>query len=182
MQSHIGQGVLDGVRVLEVGGEIGAWCGKLLGDVGADVIKVEPPTGDPTRSYEPFYENEPGPNRSLFFWHYNTSKRSVTLDLEHDRGREVFKRLVARADVVVDSNPAGHLGAMGHRLSESICSRSLRRVVMVSITPFGQSGPYSDYQSTDLDCAGVRRSCVELRIRRPPRSLRSGEGAIRRTT
>ena len=88
MQDDIGQGVLDGVRVLEVGGEIGAWCGKLMGDVGADVIKVEPPTGDPTRSFEPFYENEQGPDRSLFFWHYNTSKRSVTLDLEHDRGRE----------------------------------------------------------------------------------------------
>ena len=93
MQSHIGQGILDGVRVLEVGGEIGAWCGKLMGDVGADVVKVEPPTGDPTRAYEPFYENEPGPDRSLFFWHYNTSKRSVTLDLEQDSGRDVFKRL-----------------------------------------------------------------------------------------
>ena len=148
MQSHIGQGVLDGVRVLEVGGEIGAWCGKLMGDVGADVIKVEPPTGDPTRSYEPFYENEPGLNRSLFFWHYNTSKRSVTLDLEHDRGREVFKRLVAQADVVVDSNPAGYLDSVG--LGNQDIAAESPTVVMVSITPFGQSGPYSDYESTDL--------------------------------
>ena len=148
MQSNIGQGVLDGVRVLEVGGEIGAWCGKLLGDVGADVIKVEPPTGDPTRSFEPFYENEQGPDRSLFFWHYNTSKRSVTLDLEHDRGREIFKRLVAQADVVVESYPAGYLDSIG--IGYEDIAKESSGLVMVSITPFGQSGPYSDYQSTDL--------------------------------
>ena len=143
-----GPGVLDGVRVLEVGGEIGAWCGKLLGDVGADVVKVEPPTGDPTRSYEPFYENEPGPDRSLFFWHYNTSKRSVTLDLERDTGREVFRRLAARADVVVDSYPAGYLDTAG--IGYEVIAKESPSLVMASITPFGQSGPYSDYQSTDL--------------------------------
>ena len=62
-------GVLENIRVLEIGGEIGAWCGKLLADMGADVIKVEPTSGDPTRAYEPFYKSEPGPDRSLFFWH-----------------------------------------------------------------------------------------------------------------
>ena len=82
----MGNSVLEDVRVLEVGGEIGAWCGKLLADMGAEVIKVEPPRGDPTRAYEPFYENEPGPDRSLFFWHYNTSKRGITLDLEREKG------------------------------------------------------------------------------------------------
>ena len=96
MQADSGSSVLEGVRVLEVGGEIGAWCGKMLGDMGADVIKVEPPTGDPTRGYEPFYQNEPGPDRSLFFWHYNTSKRGITLDLTKDRGREVFNSLSPR--------------------------------------------------------------------------------------
>ena len=148
MESHIGQGILDGVRVLEVGGEIGAWCGKLMGDVGADVIKVEPPTGDPTRGYEPFYGDEPGPDRSLFFWHYNTSKRSVTLDLEQDGGREVFERLAAQADVVVDSYPPGYLDSIG--LGYEAIAKESPSLVMVSITPFGQSGPYSDYQSTDL--------------------------------
>ena len=143
-----GASVLGGVQVLEVGGEIGAWCGKLLGDVGADVIKVEPPTGDPTRGYEPFYENEPGPDRSLFFWHYNTSKRSVTLDLERDMGREVFRRLAARADVVVDSYSPGYLDSLG--IGYETIAKESPGVVMASVTPFGQSGPYSDYQSTDL--------------------------------
>ena len=102
-------GVLEGVHVLELGGEFGAWCGKLLGDMGADVVKIEPPSGDPTRAYEPFYQNRPDPNGSLFFWHYNTSKRGVTLDIESDGGRDLFRRLAARADVIVESHPPGYL-------------------------------------------------------------------------
>ena len=68
--------VLDGVRVLELGGEFGAWCGKLLADMGASVIKVEPPTGDQTRGYPPYWRDEPDKNRSLYFWHYNTNKKA----------------------------------------------------------------------------------------------------------
>ena len=148
MQSDLGASVLGGVRVLEVCGEIGAWCGKMLGDMGADVIKVESPMGNPTRRYEPFYQNEPGPNRSLFFWHYNTSKRGITLDLTQDRGREVFERLIARADVLVDGAPAGHLESLG--LGYSDVRRVSPSIVMASITPFGQDGPYSGYAATDL--------------------------------
>ena len=148
MQSDLGASVLGGVRVLEVCGEIGAWCGKMLGDMGADVIKVESPMGNPTRRYEPFYQNEPGPNRSLFFWHYNTSKRGITLDLTQDRGREVFERLIATADVLVDGAPAGHLESLG--LGYSDLRQTSQSIVMASITPFGQDGPYSDYAATDL--------------------------------
>ena len=148
MPSDLGASVLGGVRVLEVCGEIGAWCGKMLGDMGADVIKVESPMGNPTRRYEPFYQNEPGPNRSLFFWHYNTSKRGITLDLTQDRGREVFERLIATADVLVDSAPAGHLESLG--LGYSDLRQTSQSIVMASITPFGQDGPYSDYAATDL--------------------------------
>ena len=148
MQSDLGVSVLKGVRVLEVGGEIGAWCGKLLGDMGADVIKVEPPTGDPTRGYEPFYQNEPGPDRSLFFWHYNTSKRGITLDLTQDCGREVFKQLVSTADVLVDGAPAGYLESLG--LGYLDLRRTSPSIAMASITPFGHDGPYSDYAATDL--------------------------------
>ena len=148
MQSDLGASVLGGVRVLEVCGEIGAWCGKMLGDMGADVIKVESPMGNPTRRYEPFHQNEPGPNRSLFFWHYNTSKRGITLDLTQDRGREVFKRLIATADVLVDGAPAGHLESLG--LGYSDLRQTSQSIVMASITPFGQDGPYSDYAATDL--------------------------------
>ena len=148
MPSDLGASVLGGVRVLEVCGEIGAWCGKMLGDMGADVIKVDSPMGNPTRRYEPFYQNEPGPNRSLFFWHYNTSKRGITLDLTQDRGREVFERLIARADVLVDGAPAGHLASLG--LGYSDVRQTSQSIVMASITPFGQDGPYSDYAATDL--------------------------------
>ena len=142
------QSVLEGVRVVEVGGEIGAWCCKLLGDMGADVIKVEPPAGDPTRSYEPFYEDIPNRDRSLFFWHYNTSKRSVTLDIEQVSGADVLRRLVKSADVVVDSCPPGRLDSLG--LGYDHLAAVNPSLVMASITPFGQSGPYYDYQSTDL--------------------------------
>ena len=77
-----GTSVLDDVRILEVGGVLGGWCGKLLADMGANVTKVEPPEGDETRGYPPFYKDEPDKNRSLYFWHYNTNKQSVTLDIE----------------------------------------------------------------------------------------------------
>ncbi len=140
--------VLDGVRVLEIGGEIGAWCGKLLGDMGADVVKAEPPTGDPSRGFEPFHQNRPHHNRSLHFWHYNTSKRGVTLDIERADGRELFMRLAESADVVVDGCPPRSLDELS--VGYANISRRNPSVVMASITPFGQSGPYSGYASTDL--------------------------------
>ena len=148
MEPSTGESVLDDIRVLEVGGEIGAWCGKLLADMGANVIKVEPRGGDPTRAYEPFYQDKPGLDRSLFFWHYNTSKRSITLDIESDGGPEIFCDLAKGADVIVDSHPPGYLPSRGLGYPElSVSNASL---VMASITPFGQDGPYSDYASTDL--------------------------------
>ena len=142
------RGALEDVRVLEVGGELGAWCGKLLGDMGADVVKVEPPTGDRTRAWEPFYRGEPHPDRSLFFWHYNTSKRGATLDLETERGRAIFRELAASADVVIDSAPPGHLDALG--IGYADLSAAAPAIIVASISPFGQSGPYSDWASTDL--------------------------------
>ncbi len=147
MEADMGN-ILENIRVLEVGGEIGAWCGKLLADMGADVIKVEPPGGDSTRAYEPFYQNEPGPDRSLFFWHYNTSKRGVTLDIEHESGRHIFKDLAESADVIVDSEPPGYLPSLGLGYYDLIEKNP--SLVMASITPFGQDGPYRDYASTDL--------------------------------
>jgi crotonobetainyl-CoA:carnitine CoA-transferase CaiB-like acyl-CoA transferase len=140
--------VLQGIRVLELGSEIGAWCGKLLADMGATVTKIEPPEGDPTRTYEPFQDDQPGIDRSLYFWHYNTSKRSVTLDLSSDRGRDLFKKMVESADVIIDSHPAGYLDELnlGYEQIKSLSPD----VVMASITPFGQDGPYRDYATTDL--------------------------------
>src|SRR5829696_3128392 len=84
---------MTGLRVVELCDEKGAFAGKLVADMGAEVIKVEPPGGDPTRGYAPFAEDRPGPERSLWFWHYNTSKRGVTLNIDHEAGRDVLLRL-----------------------------------------------------------------------------------------
>ena len=78
-QSRVGP--LADVHVLDLADEKGAYCTKLLADLGADVIKVEPPGGDPTRRFQPFYQAREDPNGSLFFWYHNTNKRSLTLDL-----------------------------------------------------------------------------------------------------
>ena len=141
-------GPLTGVRVIELCDESGAFAGKLLGDMGADVIKVEPPGGDATRSYAPFLHDQPGPERSLYFWHYNTSKRSVTLDLETEEGRDQLRRLVAGADVFVESQRPGLLAGLG--LDWSDLQPFNARLIMASITPFGRSGPRSDELATDM--------------------------------
>ena len=88
-------GPFKGLRVIELADRTGQWCGKLMADFGADVVKVEPPGGVAERRVGPFYQDVEHPDRSLYFWHYNTSKRSVTLDLEQEAGRELFRRLPA---------------------------------------------------------------------------------------
>ncbi len=86
MTSENGPAALDDIRVLDLAGEIGQYCTKLLADLGADVIKVEPPAGDPVRQLPPFYRDEPGAQTSLYWLNLNTNKRSITLDLENARG------------------------------------------------------------------------------------------------
>ena len=142
-------GPLDGVTVLDLTEHIaGPYCTKLFADFGADVIKIEPPGGDPSRSVGPWYRGTPGPERSGTFFYFNTNKRSLVLDLEHPDALPVIERLIERADIVVESQPAGRLDALGigwERVS------SLRGdLPMVSITPFGQDSPYRDYRISDL--------------------------------
>src|SRR5262245_52913688 len=100
---------LRGVRVIELADQLGEVCGRLLAGLGADVVKVEPPSGAPSRRIGPFYEGRPGPERSLHFWQYNLGKRAVTLDLTNAQGRDLLRRLVRSADVVLESYPPGHL-------------------------------------------------------------------------
>ena len=95
---------LKGVRVVEIASEAGAYAGKLFGDAGADVVLVEPPGGHATRAFAPFVGDQPHPDRSLYFWTNNTSKRSVILDLDQPKGREAFKRLVTNADFLIDQS------------------------------------------------------------------------------
>ena len=91
-------GPLAGLRVLELADEKGQFCGKLLGDLGADVVKIEPPGGEPCRNVGPFLDDIPHPERSLSFWYYNTSKRGVALNLETADGSSLFRRLAAGSD------------------------------------------------------------------------------------
>jgi crotonobetainyl-CoA:carnitine CoA-transferase CaiB-like acyl-CoA transferase len=141
-------GPLAGLRILELADEKGQFCGKLLGDLGAEVVKIEPPGGAPNRHVGPFLDDIPHPERSLSFWYYNTSKRGITLNLESDDGRELFRRLSAKSDGVLETFRPGFLASLG------LDYESLRapnpRLIMCALTPFGQTGPWRDYASSDL--------------------------------
>ena len=145
---------LGDVRVLDLANEMGVYCTKLLADLGADVIKIEPPGGDPMRLREPFFHDEPHPEKSLYWLHFNTSKRSVTLNLETADGREMFKRLAKSADIVVETFPPGYLDRLG--LGYSSLREINPRLIVCSITPFGQRGPYRSFKGGDLvgQCSG----------------------------
>ena len=139
-------GPLEGIRVVELAHEQVAWAGKLLADLGADVTVVEPPDGSPQRATGPFLDDEPGPERSLAWWHYNTGKHSVVADLERDRDR--VAALVGRSDVLLEAEAPGRLAALG--LGWDQLSESHPGLITVSVTPFGQASPRSTEPFTDL--------------------------------
>jgi crotonobetainyl-CoA:carnitine CoA-transferase CaiB-like acyl-CoA transferase len=141
-------GPLAGLRVLELADEKGQFCGKLLGDLGADVVKIEPPGGEPNRHVGPFLDDIPHPERSLSFWHYNTSKRSITLHLATADGRQIFSRLAGTADVILETFRPGFLASL--ELGYESLREQNPRLIMCSLTPFGQTGPWRDYLSSDL--------------------------------
>jgi len=135
-------GPLDGIRVLDLADESGAFAGTLLADLGADVIAIEPPGGARARTIPPFWGDEPHRDRSLFHWFYATSKRSVVLDLERDAGRHALSTLAATADVVVETEDAAGVERRGVAY-ETLAARN-PRLVVASITPFGRTGPWRD--------------------------------------
>jgi len=141
---------LAGVRVIECGHMVGAaYATKLLADLGADVIKVEPPRGgDQARTRGPFPRGNPDPEASGLFLYLNTNKRGVTLDLQQPRGRELLVELAAGADVLVHNFRPSETAA--HGITFEALSRRNPRLVLTSITPFGPTGPYRDYHATDL--------------------------------
>ncbi len=149
VSGEISQGAcLEPYRVLDVTQGGCLFCARLLGDLGADVIKIEAPGGDPSRSIGPFYKDMPDPEKSLFWLAYNANKRGVTLNLEVPDGQEIFKRLVRRAHFVIESFPPGYLDGLGLGYAQlrEICPD----LIVVSITPFGQSGPYARFKASDL--------------------------------
>ncbi len=135
-------------RVLDLTNERGHLCAQVLGDFGADVIKVEPPGGSGERKLGPFYHDEQEPDSSLLFWAYNRNKRGVTLDIERDEGRELLKRLAKNADFLIESEQPGYLAERGLGYDE--LAKLNPRLIYVSITPFGQNGPKMHYADADL--------------------------------
>ncbi len=139
---------LGDIRVLDLTGELGAYCTKLVADLGADVIKIERPGGDPMRNVGPFYHDADDPEKSLYFFNLNTSKRSVTLNLEDADGREVFRKLVPTADIVVESLEPGYLEGLDLGY-EGL--RALRPdIILTSITGFGGWGPHAGHLAPDI--------------------------------
>ena len=141
-------GLLKGYKILDLSDEKGHIAGKLLGDLGAEVIKVEPPHGDPSRWIGPFCDNETDPEKGLFFFAYNTSKKGITLDIEKPEGQALLKRLASKCDALVESFSPGHLDRLG--LGYDQLFKENPTLVMTSITPFGPTGPYHNFAASDL--------------------------------
>lgn len=139
---------LGDIRVLDLADEKGLYCTKLLADLGADVIKIEKPGGDRARCIGPFYHDEPDPQKSLYWFQFNSNKRSITLNLETADGREILKKIVEKADIMVETFPPGHLDGMG--LGYPVLRGINPSLILTSITTFGQTGPYRDFKASDI--------------------------------
>ena len=135
-------------RILDLTDEKGFLCGKILGDLGADVIKVERPSGDPARRIGPFYGHTPDSEKSLHWFAVNSSKRGITLNLGAGEGQEIFKKLAMRVDVVIESFAPGHLKDLGLGYEELAACNP--RLIVTSITPFGQTGPRKNEKASDI--------------------------------
>lgn len=140
--------LLGHVRVLDLADGPAGFCGRLLADLGADVVKVEPPGGEASRAIGPFQRDEPVPGESLSFWHHNLNKKSVTLDLAAAAGRELFVEMARRADVVIEAFPPDTMSGLG--LGWETLHGANPRLVLASINGFGQTGPRRRFKSCDL--------------------------------
>lgn len=152
-------GLLSPFRVLDLTDELGFLCGKILGDLGADVVKIERPGGDPARSIGPYYRGLPHPEKSLYWFAFNNNKRGITLNLETERGRQIFRQLAAKADFLVESFTPGYLDQLD--LGHAALAQMNPRLVQTSITPFGQSGPYSRFRASDIEIMAMS-GCMSL--------------------
>ena len=141
-------GALAGLKVLELTDDKVQFLGKLFADMGADVVLVEPPDGHATRGIGPFYRDQPDPEKSLHWWHYNTSKRGITVDLQSKDGRALLKRLSGKFDVVLEACEPGYLDRLG--LGYDALKRVNGGLIVVSITPFGSDTPWSHFKTSDL--------------------------------
>jgi crotonobetainyl-CoA:carnitine CoA-transferase CaiB-like acyl-CoA transferase len=140
--------MLSCYRILDLTNEKGFLCGRVLADLGADVVKIERPGGDPSRSIGPFYHDIVHPEKSLYWFAFNGNKKSITLDIERADGQEIFKKLVKTADVLIESFEPGYMDRQG--LGYSVLSQINPMIVMTSISSFGQKGPYREYKASEI--------------------------------
>ena len=140
--------LLSAYRVLDLTDQRGLLCGKILADLGADVVQVEPPGGSAARNLGPFYQDDVHPEKSLFWWAYTANKRSITLNLDAEDGKVLFRKLSAQADFLIESFPPGRMSELGMAYQDLATLNPA--LVMVSITAFGQDGPYAHYQAPDI--------------------------------
>ena len=138
----------DGVRVLELAeGISGPFAGRWLAALGADVVKIERTTGDPSRAFGPWPKDLPDDETSGLYLYLNGNKRSVTLNLDTSDGRAILEELAADAEIVIESFDPGYLAERG--LGYDALSAERPQLVMISITPFGQTGPNADLPATE---------------------------------
>ncbi|WP_238005744.1 CoA transferase [Dactylosporangium sp. AC04546] len=147
-EDNLKPGALAGVRIVEFGDRIGEYCGLVLGGLGAEVIKVEPPAGSTSRRMAPFVDDVPDPERSLHFWAYNRGKKSIVLDLDTGDDRAAFEDLVAGSDVLLDASVLGYLDGRG--LGSAELRGRHAHLVYARMTPFGEEGPRKDWKASDL--------------------------------
>lgn len=145
--------MLSPYTVLDLTDDRGELAAMVLGDLGADVIKVEPPQGSSSRRMGPFLEGAPVPERSLHFFAFNRNKRGITLDLTTEAGRRVLLRLVEKADFLIESARPGEMDELG--LGFDALRQVNPRLVYVAITAFGQGGPHADFAASDLTLAAM---------------------------
>ena len=145
------ESALAGVKVLEYCQMVaGPYCTKLMADLGAEVVKVEKPgCGDEARRRPPFFHDIPDPETSGLFLYLNTNKLGITLNVETEAGKKIFKDLVKEIDILVEDNPPGVMKEQG--LDYETLRELNPRLIMTSITPFGQTGPYQDYKAYPLN-------------------------------
>ena len=158
---------LAGLRVVELGSYITApFCARVLADLGAEVIKVEPPAGEITRSYGPFPGDKKGPDQSSLFHYLNAGKKGVSLDLSSRTGKESFKEIIRGADILVENTLTSNDLEEGG-LGFSDLAKINPGLIMVSLTPFGRTGPYKDYRGYDINCSAL--SALSLTLGSPDR-------------
>ena len=169
---------LQGVKVVELAKLVaGPYCAKLLADLGAEVVKVEEPlVGDEARRRGPFLNDVPHPERSGLFLYLNTNKLGITLDIKTETGKQIFKQLVDRADILIEDNPSGVMESLG--LDYEKLKATNPPLIMASITPFGQTGPYRNYKAYPLNTfhAGGEPSMMFHMSSTPDRAPVKGPG------